>query len=64
MVCTLESGWISANSHKSGEVSVERKLRMLSHMPVNNLIRRSILSYMNAMDMGYGKKDSAASTKA
>ncbi len=52
MVCTLASGRISANSHKSGEVSVVVMVWMWSHMPIHNLRRCSTTSYMYHMDVG------------
>ncbi len=45
MVCTLASGRISANFHKSGEVSVEVTMWIWSHMPIHNLRRCSNTSY-------------------
>ncbi len=62
-VCTVAEGRISANSHKSGEVSVEVMVWMWSHMPTHNLRRWSNLSYMYDMDMGCSLKGSTASTK-
>ncbi len=64
MVCTLASGWISANFPKSGEASVVVTGWMWSHMPIHNLRRCSNTSYMYDMDMGCSLKGSTASTKA
>jgi hypothetical protein len=57
-------GLLSANFHKSGEVSVLIMMWMWSHMPIHNLRRHSNISYRYAMDMGCSLKGSTDSTKA
>ncbi len=63
MVCTLAAGRISANSHKSGELSVVVTVWMWSHMPIYNLRRCSNTSYISDIHMGCSLKGSTASTK-
>ncbi len=64
MVCTLVSGRILPNSHKSGEVSVVVMMWMWNNTPIHNLRRHSNTSYMYGMDMGCSLQVSTDTTKA
>ncbi len=63
MVCTLASGRISANCHKSGEAAVVVMVWVWSHMPIHNLRRLSNTTYIYDMGMGGSLKGSKASAK-